>query len=130
MNLDLIAALMTGATSVLIFSLHAMTSPKHQRWLDVPEYVRVGLAALGLVAMVRSVNLITLARDGVHAMPGHVNWEALFTAGATFYLIASVSYWVSKAMRDWSRLELDSETRTARGVTKIHAVINEGPSLS
>jgi hypothetical protein len=99
MSLDLIASLMSGCAAVLLFTLHSMTAKRHARWLDVPEYVRVGLAAFGLVLMVRSVNLLTLSGDPAATL-GRINHEGVAATAALLYLIASVSWWVSRSIKE------------------------------
>lgn len=96
LNLDILAALLSGWLAMALFALHAISSPKRHNWMTLPEYVRKGLWCTGATFMVRSVNFVTLAPDTGIIEPGHVNAEGMVALIAITYTATALTFWAAR----------------------------------
>lgn len=88
-NLDELAGLLCGWMAICIFGLHVMSSRSRKRWMDVPQYVRWGLAFTGTAFMVRSVNFFTNGSPDF----GHINFEGLGATLTLAYTVTALTAW-------------------------------------
>lgn len=107
MNLDWLAAMGCGWIALCCFSLYAFTHPKRDRWMNMPNYVRRGLAICGAAFCWRSVNFIMLEPVEVNAT-GHINAEGIMVMLAVAYTITALALWAGVFKRlpahGWDRL--------------------------
>jgi hypothetical protein len=102
-DLDFLAAVLCGLVAVCLFSLHVLTSPSRRNWMTLPEYVRRGLFATGVLFMLRSVNFTALPPDGI----GHINAEGVLVLVTLAYTVGAITLWVGGkvlAAPGWDRV--------------------------
>jgi hypothetical protein len=107
MNLDPFAAILTGWAAICLFLLYHFSNPRHDRWMNMPGYVRRGLAATGGLFMWRSVNFLTIPPADISPV-GHINPEGFIALIALTYTVTALAIWsgVFKRLpvRGWSRI--------------------------
>lgn len=96
MTLDWIASLLCGLAALCMFTLHIISSPKRTPWMNLPEYVRIGLAVTGAMFMWRSVNFTSIAHEPL--VLGHINAEGIMALVCFTYLIAAITFWVIRSV--------------------------------
>lgn len=91
MTLDLFAAGLCGFMALCLFSLHIVSSPGRRRWMTLPEYLRGGLLATGVLFVIRSVNYTMLAPDDV----GRINAVGLLVMITMAYTFGAVTWFLA-----------------------------------
>lgn len=94
-DLDLLGGLFTAGIAVALIFIHSMTSAKHGRWINIPNYVRFGIFLLIAAAVIRSVNFFTLSQTTL-IQRGHVNLEGVFLFAVCLYVAITGAYWVAQ----------------------------------
>lgn len=117
---DVFVALMVGAIALCLFRLHTVTSRSFPNWPNLPDFIRHGLLVAGGLFMVRSVNLLSLAKIDDPGAAGRTNLWAVVATIALTYLVASFTIWLSLERldaRSWARLEW------------LHALLRRNPDV-
>lgn len=105
--MDHVAGVLCLLVALALFGLQIVTTPRNGVWLNLPLYVRAGLAVTGATMLYRGVNFLTLATDVMDGVRGHINAEGLIATTAFAYtMLAMLSYVLSRTypQRIWDRM--------------------------
>jgi hypothetical protein len=104
--LDVLVAVVTGLMALCAFTLLAVCSTRAGNWVTPPRHIRYGIFVTGMLMMIKSVNLFSLA-DGPSGARGHVNYESAVLACAMLYTAVTLTAWIiglKAPIRVWDRM--------------------------
>lgn len=115
-DLDITAGIFCFIMAASCIVLHIMTTPRHKVWLNLPEYVRVGIFFTACLMVYRGMNLIGLSTRP--AAYGHANVESLLSLIFVTYTITAITAHVlsrTYPARLWDRMRFLEGVMKCRG---------------
>lgn len=117
--LDIVGAFFCGVVALCLFGMHVVTHPKRFHWMTLPEYLRRGILATGVLFLLRSVELANLSSQ-VSIVSGHINPVGLMALLTLTYMTLALTYWlVTKVLpkHAWQRVShVEAEERRSGGM--------------
>jgi hypothetical protein len=112
--------------AVALSVLHILSSPKHRRWLTLPQYVRLGFFVTALGMLFRGVDLLNLSRpEASTASPGHIDGVGfVLTCSMSFTICALAFHAICNSCAPSVRARIESIERLARAGPKREALAN------
>lgn len=90
MTLDLFASVLCGFVAFCLFTLHIVSGPGRRHFLTLPEYLRRGVLASGVLFMVRAVNFTMLESNEL----GRINAIGVMALLLLAYTIGAVTWFL------------------------------------
>lgn len=106
MNLDQVAGACCGLIAGCVFFLHASSDPGRKSWINLPQYMRWGLVAVGTTFTIRSTDFFSISDQRITL--GHVNLAGTAGSLAMTYLAGTTVLWVLRhrmADSTWARTQ-------------------------
>lgn len=118
-GLDVAAGIFCFIMAASCIVLHILTTPKHKVWLNLPEYVRVGIFFTACLMIYRGMNLVGLSTKPESF--GHANVESLLSLVFVTYTITAIAAHVlsrTYPARLWDRMRFFESVMKCRGARK------------
>ncbi len=93
--LDVAASLGCFWLAVCLSGLHAMSSPCHGEWLNVPERIRRGVLIWAVLLAWRGADFASLAQHQA-TLAGHINWVGIWPLIAMVYTVTEITLAVAR----------------------------------
>lgn len=135
MNWSFVASALCFLSAVCLFWLHSATSPRHQRWQDMPEYLRRSMLATGGAFLWNGAVLSSMAPKV--ATLDHVAAASLLLllcvastiAALTTYVVRRTKPCISWARLNWFERKLQENPDSAPVVMSTHDVARTAQAL-
>lgn len=114
-HLSIVAGILCLVITAFLSGLHVVSSQKRDRWMDFPNYVRVGIMALIVMSLYRGIQFLTPVPIPPADSVATIQAEGLIFLAVLAYTIGSISLWVARRHLPpnvWPRLSwIETEER-------------------